>query len=748
MTAPQDVQDRIADLRDEIDRHNYRYYVLDEPSIPDAEYDRLLRELQALEARHPGLITPDSPTQRVGGAPLSAFGEVVHKVPMLSLDNAFSEEELTAWDNRVRDRLGDTAEVAYAAEPKLDGLAISLRYEGGRLVQAATRGDGAKGEDVTQNVRTIKAVPLKLRGDDWPTVLEVRGEVFMPRAGFAALNERARQAGDKTFVNPRNAAAGSLRQLDSNITATRPLAMFCYGLGEVDGRRPASSHARTMARLRDWGLPVSPELKVVEGVAGCLDYYRDMGERRDALPYDIDGVVFKVNDYAAQEALGFVSRAPRWAIAHKFPAQEELTTIEAVEFQVGRTGAVTPVARLTPVFVGGVTVSNATLHNMDEVARKGVRVGDTVIVRRAGDVIPEVVSVVVERRPADAAEVQLPVQCPVCGSEVIKPEGEAVARCTGGLYCAAQRREAVKHFASRKAMDIEGLGDKLVEQLVERELIRDPADLYTLRLEDIVGLERMAEKSAHNLLDALEKSRTTTLAHFLYALGIMGIGETMAQTLARSLGSLDAVMALRLADLIEIKASQAEKLKALACEQEDTGKRLLQVLAGTRGFGWFSEAHARLLVEKLDASEPATLWRRLCDVEAEQIANTPRLAIEGVGDVLAEQIVAFFQQPHNRDVIQKLRDANVHWEEGEAAPLPEDLPLNGKTVVLTGTLSRPRDEYKAELQALGAKVAGSVSKKTDYVVAGEAAGSKLAKAEQLGVTVLDEDGLRGLLDGL
>lgn len=673
MTGEQEVRERIAALRDELDQHNYRYYVLDEPSIPDAEYDRLMRQLQALEAEHPALVTPDSPTQRVGAAPLSAFAEVAHKVPMLSLDNAFSEEEMQAWDKRLRDRLDVEAAIEYAAEPKLDGLAISLRYEEGQLVQAATRGDGRTGEDVTQNVRTIKAVPLKLRGGDWPAVLEVRGEVFMPKAGFEALNERARKAGEKTFVNPRNAAAGSLRQLDSKVTASRPLAMFCYGLGEVDGGAPAATHAGTMARLKAWGLPVSPELQVVEGLSGCLHYYADIGRRRDALAYDIDGVVYKVNDYAAQQALGFVSRAPRWAIAHKFPAQEELTSVEAVEFQVGRTGAVTPVARLAPVFVGGVTVSNATLHNMDEVARKDVRVGDTVIVRRAGDVIPEVVAVVVERRPAHTKPIELPEHCPVCGSDVIKPEGEAVARCSGGLYCAAQRKNAVLHFASRKAMDIEGLGDKLVEQLVERELIRDPADLYQLSLEQLAGLERMAEKSAQNLLDALEKSKATTLARFLYAIGIREVGEATAQALARQFGSLKSIEA----------------------------------------------------------------------ADEEQLQQTP-----DVGPIVAAHIASFFRQSHNREVIDKLVAAGVHWEEGEAAPVPEELPLNGKTFVLTGTLSRPRDEVKAELQALGAKVAGSVSKKTDYVVAGEAAGSKLAKAESLGVTVLDEAGLQALIDGL
>jgi DNA ligase (NAD+) len=673
MTAEQDVQDRIAALRDEIDSHNYRYYVLDEPSIPDAEYDRLLRELEDLEKQHPELITPDSPTQRVGAKPLSAFAEVSHKVPMLSLDNAFSEDEMTAWDKRVRDRLGEDSTVQYAAEPKLDGLAISLRYEDGRLVQAATRGDGSTGEEVTQNVRTIRAIPLRLRGEGWPGVLEVRGEVFMPKAGFETLNERARQAGEKTFVNPRNAAAGSLRQLDSKVTATRPLDFFCYGLGEVVGAELGDNHADTLTALRQWGLPVSPELKVVEGVAGCMAYYQDIGARRDDLPYDIDGVVFKVNGYAAQRELGFVSRAPRWAIAHKFPAQEELTTVEAVEFQVGRTGAVTPVARLTPVFVGGVTVSNATLHNMDEVARKDVHIGDTVIVRRAGDVIPEVVSVVAERRPADAKPVVLPGHCPVCGSDVIKPEGEAVARCTGGLYCAAQRKNAVLHFASRKALDIEGLGDKLVEQLVERELIHDPADVFSLTLEQVAGLERMAEKSAQNLLDALEKSKATTLARFLYALGIREVGEATAQSLARQFGSLQAIEA----------------------------------------------------------------------ADEEQLQQTP-----DVGPIVAAHIAAFFHQAHNREVIDKLQAAGVHWEEGAPAPAPDELPLNGKTFVLTGTLSKPRDQYKSQLQALGAKVAGSVSKKTDYVVAGEAAGSKLTKAQELGVEVLDEAGLLTLLDSL
>lgn len=743
MSVLQSAQDRIAALRDAIDQHNHRYYVLDEPSIPDAEYDRLMRELQSLEAQFPELITTDSPSQRVGGTPLPAFAQVRHKLPMLSLDNAFSEDEMRAWDKRVRDRLGDDGQVSFAAEPKLDGLAISLRYEKGQLVQAATRGDGSSGEDVTQNVRTIKAIPLRLRGHDWPSVLEVRGEVFMPKAGFAALNARALEAGEKIFVNPRNAAAGSLRQLDARVTATRPLAMFCYGLGEVVGEAPAPDHAAAMSRLRDWGLPISPELQVVRGVTGCMAYVADIGSRRDQLPYDIDGVVFKVNDYHAQQALGFVSRAPRWAIAHKFPAQEELTVVEAVEFQVGRTGAVTPVARLQPVFVGGVTVSNATLHNMDEVLRKDVRAGDTVIVRRAGDVIPEVVSVLLERRPSDTVAVTLPAQCPVCGSDVIKPEGEAVARCSGGLYCAAQRKEAVKHFASRKALDIEGLGDKLVEQLVEQDLIRDPADLFALTLPQLAGLERMADKSAQNLLDALEKAKHTTLARFLYALGIMGIGETMAATLARHLGSLDVIMALKLSDLVEIKPSQALKLSEWihTCGLPDSAAvtRLLMAKGGPK---WFTESHALMLMERC-----ANL-AELRAMPAAHLANKPKRQIEGVGHVLAEQLVTFFHQDHNREVITKLMAAGLHWPEGEATPAPETLPLHGKTFVLTGSLSRPRDDFKKELLALGAKVAGSVSKKTDYLVAGEAAGSKLTKAEGLGVTVLDEAGLQRLLADL
>jgi DNA ligase (NAD+) len=673
LSSDDSIEARVQRLREQIEHHNYQYYVLDRPEVPDSEYDRLFRALEELEAEHPELVTPDSPTQRVGAAPLPAFEEVAHRLPMLSLENALSADALVQFDRRVRDRLERGGDIRYAAEPKLDGLAVSLRYEDGSLLQAATRGDGTRGENVTQNVRTIDAVPLRLRGRDWPPVLEVRGEVFMPRKGFLELNERQRTRGDKTFANPRNAAAGSLRQLDPQVTARRPLAMFCYGLGEVEGHPMSETHSGNMALLRGWGLPVSPELKVLSGLDACTAYYDDIAARRANLSYDIDGVVFKVDSIADQERLGYVSRAPRWAIAYKFPAQEELTVVEAVEFQVGRTGAVTPVARLKPVFVGGVTVSNATLHNMDEIERKDVRVGDTVYVRRAGDVIPEVVRALPERRPKNARRVTLPKHCPVCGAEVERLEGEAVARCSGGLYCAAQRREALKHFASRRALDIEGLGDKLVEQLVDRELVEDPADLFALSVETLAGLERMGEKSASNLVAALEHARSTTLARFLYALGIREVGEATAQALARQFGSLEAIAA----------------------------------------------------------------------ADEEALKQTP-----DVGPVVARHVFTFFHQPHNRKVIEKLRAAGVNWPDTEPAPAAAELPLAGKTFVLTGTLSEPRGMIKERLEALGAKVAGSVSKKTDYVVAGEEAGSKLSKAQDLGVTVLDEAGLDDLLRSL
>jgi DNA ligase (NAD+) len=673
VSAPAKLQARVEALREEIRYHNRQYYVYDDPKIPDAAFDRLMRELQTLEAQYPELISADSPTQRVGGEPLKVFPEVVHGLPMLSLDNAFGDAELEDFDRRVRERIGLEAESAidYAAEPKLDGLAINLRYEAGRLVRGATRGDGTSGEDVTSNVRTIQSIPLRLLGEDFPAVLEVRGEIFMSKAGFAALNARAQEAGEKTFVNPRNAAAGSLRQLDPRITAKRPLLFYCYGFGEVEPGPLEPTHSASIRRLRNWGLPISPELAVVQGVAGCLDYYRRIAAKRDRLDYAIDGVVFKVDELEKQRRLGFVSKAPRWAIAYKFPAQEELTRIEAVEFQVGRTGAVTPVARLEPVFVGGVTVSNATLHNMDEVQRKDVRIGDTVIVRRAGDVIPEVVQVVLERRPEKTRAVKLPSYCPVCGADVVKPAGEAVARCSGGLYCPAQRKQALRHFASRKAMDIEGLGDKLVDQLVARGLVKNPADLYRLTLEQLSGLERMAQKSAQNLLDALEKSKDTTLARFLYALGIREVGEATAQALALQFG-----------DLSQLEAASEEALQ-----------------------------------------------------------ETP-----DVGPVVASHVASFFGQPHNREVIEHLLETGIRWQPVPRAT-PETLPLQGKTCVLTGTLSRPRNEIKAQLQALGAKVTGSVSQNTDYLIVGAEAGSKLSKAQRLGVEILDEAGLDKLLQG-
>lgn len=659
-----DVKLQIKKLRDEISHHNYLYYVEDNPEIPDAEYDRLLRQLQQLESENPGLITPDSPTQRVGAEPIKSFGQVEHKIAMLSLDNAFSDDEVSDFDRRVRERLQqDTIE--YVAEPKLDGLAISIRYENGVLVQAATRGDGVTGEDVTHNIRTIKAIPLRLVGDDYPVVLEVRGEVYMPKAGFDALNAKAREKGEKEFANPRNAAAGSLRQLDPRVTAERPLSMYCYGTGVVEGQAMPTTHSAVLQKLKQWGLRVSPEVCVVNGVGGVLCYYRELTEKRDSLPYEIDGVVYKVNDFDLRKIMGFVARAPRWAIAHKFPAQEEMTRLLDIEVQVGRTGAITPVARLEPVFVGGVTVSNATLHNEDEVRRKDVHIGDTVIVRRAGDVIPEVAAVVFSRRPKDAKPFVMPSQCPVCGSDVVRIEGEAIARCSGGLYCDAQRKEAIKHFASRKALDIDGLGDKLVELLSDQGMIHDVADLFSLTQAQVAGLERMGDKSAANLIAALEQSKQTTLAKFLYALGIREVGETTAQTLAKHFLTLEAVES--------------------------------------------------------------------ADVETLQQANE-------IGPIVAAHIRAFFQQPHNLEVIEKLLQVGVNWPAMHAIK-HDELPLAGQTIVLTGTLSTmSRSDAKQRLQALGAKVAGSVSKKTSLVVAGAEAGSKLTKAKSLGVDVIDEAG--------
>ena len=672
MAISSDVRARAAWLREQLNWHGYRYYVLDDPEIPDAEYDRLFRELRELETAHPELIAPDSPTRRVGAAPLAAFQTVRHAVPMLSLDNAFTAEEVADFDRRVRQRLADVAAaIQYAAEPKLDGLAVSLHYENGVLVRGATRGDGYTGEDITANLRTVRTVPLRLLATGWPRVLEVRGEVFMPRAGFERWNAQARARGDKPFANTRNAAAGSLRQLDPRVTAERPLDWFCYGVGAVEEGKLPDRHSAVLERLQTWGLRVCPEWRVVEGLAGCLAYHRDILERRERLPYEIDGVVYKVDWLDWQQELGFVARAPRWAIAHKFPAQEELTVVEAIEVQVGRTGAITPVARLRPVFVGGVTVTNATLHNADEVARKDVRVGDTVRVRRAGDVIPEVVGVLLDRRPLDTPAFAMPETCPVCGSRIVRLEGEAVARCIGGLYCRAQLQEAIRHFASRRALDIEGLGDKLVEQLVERNLVHNPADLYGLDAATLAGLERMGAKSAAKLIEALERSKNTTLARFLYALGIREVGEATALALAGHFGTLEALMA----------------------------------------------------------------------AEEERLQQVP-----DVGPVVAAAIRAFFQEPHNQAVIARLRSAGVRWPEGEIKRAIEE-PLAGKTFVLTGTLeSLTRDEASDRLRALGAKVGGNVSRKTDYVVAGRDPGSKLDKARELGVTVLDEAGLLTLLE--
>lgn len=668
------VETEVGELRRKIEDYNYAYYVRDDPTVPDAEYDRLMRRLREIEAAHPSLVTPDSPTQRVGGEKLAEFKEIRHSKPMLSLDNAFSEEELEGFHRRVVDRLTsagiEAEQVQYWAEPKLDGAAVSLRYEHGELVFGATRGDGSTGEDITHNVRTIRSIPLRLRGRA-PDIFEVRGEIFMPKKGFDELNRRALERGEKTFVNPRNAAAGSLRQLDPRLAAERPLEAFFYALGEVSGwRREPRTQQAIVEQLQGFGLRTCPEAELVAGIPGCLAYYASIGEKRPELPYDIDGVVYKVNELDWQERLGFVSKAPRWAIAHKFPAQEELTVIKDVEFQVGRTGALTPVARLEPVFVGGVTVSNATLHNIDELHRKDVRVGDTVIVRRAGDVIPEIVKVVADRRPPGAHAVRMPKHCPVCGSDVVRPEGEAVARCVGGLVCAAQRKEAIRHFASRRAMDIEGFGEKLVDQLVERGLVRTAADIYDLTFDQLASLERMGEKSAQNLQVSLEASKTTTLPRFLYALGIREVGEATALALANHFASLDALL-----------SADEDQLQA----------------------------------------------------------------VPDIGPIVAESIHAFFQEKHNITVIEKLLKQGIHWPTPTRVAASES-PFSGKTVVITGTLSgMSRDEAKARLIALGAKVSGSVSKNTDLVIVGENPGSKLEKAKELKVQIRSEAELLQLL---
>lgn len=671
-----DAKQRIDELRQQIEAHNRAYYELNAPIVPDAEYDRLFRELQSLEQQHPELITSDSPTQRVGGKALEQFESVRHVVPMLSIRTETDTEASGAlhFDQRIRRELGlspHDAPIEYACELKFDGLAISLRYEQGVLVRAATRGDGEVGEDVTQNVRTIRVIPLRLGTDHAPAILEIRGEVYMRRDDFEHLNEQQRQRGEKTFVNPRNAAAGSLRQLDPLITRQRPLSFFAYGLGQTSSDSPTwNTHTDVLEALKNAGIPVNEERATVVGAEGLIAYHQRVAQLRDQLPFDIDGVVYKVNSLALQKQLGYVTREPRWAVAHKYPAQEELTTVLDIEVQVGRTGKLTPVARLAPVFVGGVTVTNATLHNEDEVSRKEVQIGDTVIVRRAGDVIPEVVAVVKEQRPSDARPFVMPSRCPVCDSQVWREPGEADARCTGGLFCAAQRKQALLHFAGRRAMDIEGLGDKLVDQLVDGGLIRTLPELYTLGVVKLAALDRMAEKSAQNLLQALEQSKQTTLPRFLFALGIRHVGEATAKDLARHFGSLDVIM----------NASEQDFLQ-----------------------------------------------------------------VNDIGPIVAHSLVTFFRQQHNREVIEQLRAAGVVWPEQEGE-LASPKPLYGKTLVLTGTLPQmSRDQAQALIEAAGGKVSGSVSKKTHYVIAGTEAGSKLSKAQQLGVTILDEAGLLALL---
>ncbi|MEW5678730.1 NAD-dependent DNA ligase LigA [Comamonas kerstersii] len=678
--APKTVVAKVQALRAQLQQWAHEYYVLDAPTVPDGEYDRVFQQLQALEGAYPELVTPDSPTQRVIGAVLDGLTPVRHVVPMLSIrtetDNEASGAE--AFDARVRRELGlddSAAPVEYVAEPKFDGLAMSLRYEHGKLVHAVTRGDGEVGEDVTHNIRTIRQIPLSLPADA-PPVLEVRGEVYMRRADFARLNERQEAAGGKLFANPRNAAAGSVRQLDSNIAMQRPLSFFAYGVGEVtpveQGGPDFVTHYGMLMQLKAWGFPVAPQVRIAHGAAELVQFHEFMGQERPQLPYEMDGVVYKVNSLALQRQLGFVTREPRWAVAHKYPAEEMPTVMEGIDVQVGRTGKLTPVARLAPVSVGGVTVTNATLHNLFEIRKKGVRVGDTVVVRRAGDVIPEVVRCVPGERAAYVPNFRMPATCPICGSEVVREKGEANHRCTGGLFCAAQRKEALLHFAARRAMDIEGLGDKLVDQLVDGNVVRSLPDLYRLRLDDLASLDRMAEKSAQNVLDALEKSKSTTLNRFLFGLGIRHVGEATAKDLARHFGTLDAIMAASVEQLLEVR---------------------------------------------------------------------------DVGPVVAESIHTFFAQPHNREVVQQLRECGVHWEEGAPAEKAPQI-LAGKTVVLTGTLpTMGRDEAKELLEAAGAKVSGAVSKKTSYVVAGAEAGSKLTKAQELGVPVLDEAGMLALLRG-
>lgn len=667
----QTIEHKLSQLRETLHYHAVRYYVEDNPEIPDAEYDRLMRELLELESQHPELVTADSPSLRVGGKPLEGFAQVIHEIPMLSLDNVFDEKELDAFHKRMQDRIPSAHFNAFCCEPKLDGLAVSLLYENGVLVQAATRGDGSVGENITENVRTISAIPLKLQGKGWPVRLEVRGEVFMPKAGFERLNQQALKKGEKTFVNPRNAAAGSLRQLDSKITAQRPLNFYAYSVGVIEGAELASSHYQRFLQLKGWGLPMCPETRLVSSMDEVKEYYQSILTRRAQLAYEIDGVVIKVDDIELQQKLGFVARAPRWAIAYKFPAQEEITLLNDVEFQVGRTGAITPVAKLEPVFVGGVTVSNATLHNADEIERLGVKIGDSVIIRRAGDVIPQIVSVLLDRRSDTVVDIVFPQYCPVCNSDIERVEGEAVARCTGGLVCQAQRKEALKHFVSRKALDVDGLGEKVIEQLVDKEMVSTPADLFRLKAGQLTVLERMGPKSAQNIVNALNAAKMTTLPRFLYSLGIREVGEATAANLALHFGSLDKI-------------------------RQATHEELLEV--------------------------------------------------QDVGVIVASHVTSFFEQDKNQRVINELIELGIQWPNIEKPSQDAILPLLGKVVVLTGSLSKlSRSDAKAALQELGAKVTGSVSKNTDILFAGEAAGSKLVKAQELGIEIRSEQDLLELM---
>lgn len=670
MTVPDAVVKEIEVLRSEIEHHNYLYHSLDTPEITDREFDLLFRRLAELEAQHPQLVTPESPTRRVGSEPLSSFQQVLHRLPMLSLDNAFNAEDLRDFDHRIKTRLDSEVAPTYTCEPKIDGVAVSILYQEGRLVQAATRGDGTSGEDITANVRTIDTIPLRLRGKGYPATLEVRGEIYISKSGFRKMNERAAREGDKLFVNPRNAAAGSLRQLDSRLTAKRPLTMYCYSVGLAAGGDLPARHGEILESLKEWGFRINPLVETVTGIEKCVAYYKRMLATRDQLPYEIDGVVIKVDAIGLQNRLGLLTRTPRWAIAHKFPPEEATTRVEDVEFQVGRTGAITPVARLKPVFVGGVTIRNATLHNMDEITRLGLMLGDTVVIQRAGDVIPKVVRVLEEKRVPDAETIQLPDSCPACGSDVVIASGEVVARCTGGMYCSAQRKENIRHFAARMAMDIDGLGEKLVYQLVDEKLIQTSADLYKLKAQDIIPLDRMAPKSAHNLIAALERSKQTTLPRFIYSLGISDVGESTAKSLARHYDDLDTIMA----------------------------------------------------------------------ADEESLQEVP-----DVGPVVARRIAVFFRQAHNREIIESLLQSGITWSVDEAGRGPPQ-SLEGQTFVFTGSLSvLSRNEAKAKLQFLGARVSGSVSGKTAYVVAGAAAGSKLKKAQELGVEILSEDALLALL---